>query len=359
MRASFKHSFIKYASYLLNSRSPARLFKSMTAGDGIIFTLHRVLPESERAFQPNKILEVTPEFLRETVVQVRQAGYEFVSLDTAMERLQNPNKSGPKFAVLTFDDGYKDNRDFAYPVLKELGVPFTIFITTDYSNHKSELWWIMLEMIIAQNDSLSLRCGDTRFDYECASLEQKEAVFHTARCILVSEVPESAQREVICEAADRYELDWRRLCPELILSFEELQELASDPLVSFGAHTDTHPMLARLSTGDEIRQHIQAGVQEISEKLGQKPSMLAYPYGFAEAIDERCEAVAEELGFTAAVTTQPGTLSEANLKRPYYLPRVSLNGLHQNHRMVDVYLTGAAFAAFHRVRRVRSFFKRA
>ncbi len=331
----------------------------MTAGDGIIFTLHRVLPESERAFQPNKILEVTPEFLRETVVQVRGVGYEFVSLDTALERLQNADKSGPKFAVLTFDDGYKDNRDVAYPVLKELGVPFTIFITSDYSNHKSELWWIMLEMLIAQNDSLSLRYGDVRFDYECASLAQKHAVFHSARCMLVSEVPESAQRAVICEAADRYGLDWRRLCPELILSFEELQELSRDPLVSFGAHTDTHPMLARLSSPEDIRQHIQAGVEEMSERLGQTPSMLAYPYGFADAVDERCEAVAEELGFVAAVTTQPGTLSVTNLKRRYHLPRVSLNGLHQNQRMVDMYLTGAAFAAYHGVRRIRSFFKRA
>ncbi len=246
----------------------------MTAGDGIIFTLHRVLPESERAFQPNKILEVTPEFLRETVVQVRRAGYEFVSLDAALEQLQNADKSGPKFAVLTFDDGYKDNRDVAYPVLKELGVPFTIFITSDYSNHKSELWWIMLEMLIAQNDSLSLRYGDVRFDYECASLAQKHAVFHSARCMLVSEVPENAQRAVVCEAADRYGLDWHRLCPELILSFEELQELSQDPLVSFGAHTDTHPMLARLSSPEDIRQHIQAGVEEMSERLGQTPSML-------------------------------------------------------------------------------------
>lgn len=358
MRKSFKHLFISCASYLFSSRGPARFFKGVTAGDGVIFTLHRVLPASDRAFQPNKLLEVTPEFLRDTVKQVRASGYEFVSLDVALERLRASEKSASRFAVLTFDDGYKDNRDVAYPILKELNVPFTIFISSEYSNHNSELWWIILEQLIAENTSVSLRFGERQFTYDCSSLELKEAAFEASRCMLISEVPETAQRDVVREAAERYGHDWRALCQELILSFEELKELAQDPLVSLGAHTDTHPMLARLSTEEEIRQHIQAGQEEMLARLGKRPTMLAYPYGFAEAVDRRCEAVAEELGFAAAVTTQPGTLSAKNLERPYHLPRVSLNGLHQNQRMVDVYLTGAAFAAYHAVKRARSLLQR-
>ncbi|KZK80040.1 Polysaccharide deacetylase [Pseudovibrio sp. Ad46] len=359
MRKSFKHLFIDYASYFLSSRGPARLFRNMTAGDGIIFTLHRVLPEATGSFQPNKLLEVTPEFLRKTVIQVRQAGYEFISLDDALERLQSKRQCSQKFAVLTFDDGYKDNRDVAYPVLKELDVPFTVFISSEYSKHNSELWWIIIEQLIAENDHISFRYEDKQFDYDCTSLKHKEASFVSARCMLISEVPEAKQRAVIREAAERYGLDWRVLCRELILSFEELRAFSQDPLVSLGAHTDTHPMLARLSTREDIRQHIQAGLEEMTAQLGKTPTVLAYPYGFAEAVDKRCESVAEELSFAAAVTTQPGTLTTENLKRRYHLPRVSLNGLHQQQRMVDVYLTGAAFAAYYAVKRVRSFLRRA
>ncbi|WP_068008316.1 polysaccharide deacetylase family protein [Pseudovibrio axinellae] len=330
----------------------------MTAGDGVIFTLHRVLPASERAFQPNKLLEITPEFLRAVVLQVRSAGYEFVSLDAALERLQNEDKSDRKFAVLTFDDGYKDILEVAYPVLKALEVPFTIFVTSEYSNHRSEPWWAILEQLIAENERLTLADEGKVYAFNCGTLEQKEAAFEAARKVLISDLSERTQRRVIRDAADKHGLHWQELCRELFLSFEELNDLAEDPLVSLGAHTDTHPMLARLSSTAEIRQHILSGMEEMNARLGSQPTVLAYPYGFAAAVDERCEGVAEELGFKAAVTTQPGTLTTGSLKRRFRLPRVSLNGLHQNPRMVDVYLSGAAFVAYHAFARVRALVKR-
>ncbi len=356
---SFKHLFIRYASYLLSSRGPARLLRRFTEGQGIIFTLHRVLPETQGNFQPNKLLEITPEFLRSTILQVRRAGYEFVSLDAALERLKQNDESLGKFAVLTFDDGYKDNRDVAYPILKELGVPFTLFVTSSYSNHNSELWWIILEKLIAKNGHLSFEGEGQTYEYDCGSQAEKQQAFDDARCVFITHLSEKEQRAVIRRTAEKYGVDWRALCGELILSFEELAELAQDPLVTLGTHTDTHPMLARLGSTEEIRLHITNGLKEMEQQLGVKPSVLAYPYGFKQAVDARCEAVAQELGFVAAVTTQPGTLSASNLKRAYHLPRVSLNGLHQNQRMVDMYLTGTAFAAYHAVQWVRSIVTRA
>ncbi|SDR12356.1 Polysaccharide deacetylase [Pseudovibrio sp. Tun.PSC04-5.I4] len=354
VRITFKHLIIKYASYLLSSSGPARLFRAMTAGDGVIFTLHRVLPASDRMFQPNKLLEITPEFLRETVGQVRDAGYEFVSLEEGLRRLELPRAERNKFAVLTFDDGYKDNRDVAYPILKELNVPFTVFVTSEYSNHNSELWWVILERLIADNDSLTIRHRSTSLVYPCATLEEKNEAFGAARDALICRLTEEEQRSAIRDAAECYGLDWRALCKDLILSFEDLREFNQDPLVTLGAHTDTHPMLARLSSAEDMRQHIQSGLDEMKDRLGLEPVVLAYPYGFPAAVDERCEAVAEEMGFVAAVTTQPGTLRAGSLKRRFHLPRVSLNGMHQNQRMVDVYLTGAAFVAYHAARRIRN-----
>lgn len=354
MRNSLKHLIIRYSSYLLGANGVGGLLRPWTAGRGVIFTLHRVLPESDRPFQPNKLLEITPEFLRAAVAEVREHGYEFVSLDEALLRLRHPEQTHKRFAVLTFDDGYKDNRDVALPILKELGVPFTVFISSEFSRHASELWWVMLERLISERDEIELRYGDQCFVAACTELEEKESAFAEARAFLIEQVLEEDQRAVVREAAERYEFDLKALAEELILSFEELRTFAQEPLVSLGAHTDTHPMLARLTHTHDILAHMAQGLEQMELELGLRPRVLAYPYGFEDAVDGRCEAAAKELGFEAAVTTQPGTVSEVCLqRRPHHLPRISLNGLHQNRRMVSVYLCGAAFVFLRWARTLR------
>ena len=358
MRNSVKHLLIHYASYVLGPWGLGGLLRPWTAGRGVIFTLHRVLPESERLFQPNKLLEITPEFLREMIEEVRSAGYVFVSLEEALSRLRYPELSDQRFVVLTFDDGYRDNRDIAFPILKQLQVPFTVFVTSEFSRHRSEVWWVMLERLIEQLDEIELRSDGLRFVLPCADLQAKELAFEKARLFLIHNVPEAQQRFVVREVAQRYGFDLDALAEELILSFDELRAFAKEPLISLGTHTDTHPMLARLSHSHEILAHIAQGLEHMQQELGVRPKVLAYPYGFDMAVDPRCEAAARELGLEGAVTTQPGTLdSESFRRRPHHLPRVSLNGLHQNRRMVSVYLCGAAFVFFKWVKQIHMFLR--
>jgi peptidoglycan/xylan/chitin deacetylase (PgdA/CDA1 family) len=110
-------------------------------------------PRALAGFQPNRHLEISPEFLRATVERIRANGYKIIALDEAVDLL----KSGygrERYAVLTFDDGYRDNLEYALPVLKELGAPFTVFVASGLVDRSSELWWQALELIIAANDQI-------------------------------------------------------------------------------------------------------------------------------------------------------------------------------------------------------------
>ena len=78
------------------------------AGVGLILTFHRVRPSRPDGFQPNRSLEITPAFLEETISRIRASGLDIVSLDEAHRRLAARDFSR-RFAVLTFDDGYRDN----------------------------------------------------------------------------------------------------------------------------------------------------------------------------------------------------------------------------------------------------------
>ena len=99
-----------------------RLFAPYTGGAGVIFMLHHVDPSPPQAFEPNRILKVTPDFLEDVVREVIDTGFDIIPLDQVRERLENTDSEKP-FACFTLDDGYRDNREYAYPVFRRHNAP--------------------------------------------------------------------------------------------------------------------------------------------------------------------------------------------------------------------------------------------
>ena len=127
------------------------------------------------------------------------------------------------------------------------------------------------------------------------------------------------------------------------MDWRELAQLAADPLVTIGAHTVNHPMLAKLPA-DAARAEMDLSRSVIEAALSRRPQHLAYPFGDATTAGPREFAAAAALGFKTAVTTQPGVIFAAHRERLTALPRISLNGEYQQLRYVRVLLSGSATA---------------
>ena len=106
---------------------------------GRILMLHRVV--EQRGAGKNSELEVTPQFLEQTIKDYKQQGYRFVSIDEACGIIQSGKRQRHPFVCLTFDDGYRDNYTVALPLLRRLGVPFAVYITTGFVDNKMPMWW--------------------------------------------------------------------------------------------------------------------------------------------------------------------------------------------------------------------------
>ena len=89
-------------------------------GVGAILTLHHVRPPRPDRFQPNRLLEVTPRFLTRVVKTLRRSGLDLISLDE-MHRRMTEGDFSRHFVCLTFDDGYRDTLQWAYPILRRPG----------------------------------------------------------------------------------------------------------------------------------------------------------------------------------------------------------------------------------------------
>lgn len=105
---------------------------------GRILMLHRVVERQSEG--ENRELEITPDFLEQTIEAYRRQGQRFVSIDEACKIIVHGRTAHP-FVCLTFDDGYQDNHDIAYPILKQMNVPFAIYVTTGFINNRLPMWW--------------------------------------------------------------------------------------------------------------------------------------------------------------------------------------------------------------------------
>ena len=150
--------------------------KPYVGGVGVILTLHHVRPPRPDRFQPNRLLEVTPRFLTRVIKLLRRSNVDLVSLDEMHRRLSEGDFAR-RFVCLTFDDGYRDTLQYAYPILKEAGVPFAVYVATSFPDRLGELWWLALEAVIARNDGVALEIDGRHRSFACGTVEEKYALY--------------------------------------------------------------------------------------------------------------------------------------------------------------------------------------
>jgi Polysaccharide deacetylase len=205
--------------------------------------------------------------------------------------------------------------------------------------------------VVARNDRVRLLIDGEERGFECAGVADKRHLFDELYRWLRSLRTEEELRAVIRDLARRYHVDIAAFCDDLCMSWDELAKLAADPLVTIGAHTVSHSMLAKLPP-DAVRAEMDLSRSIIEAALGTRPEHLSYPIGDSTSAGPREFAIAAELGFKTAVTTRPGVLFRSHSGHLTALPRISLNGEYQRLRYVRVLLSGSATAMWNGFRRL-------
>lgn len=303
-------------------------------GRGVVFTLHHVRPHVPQAFAPNAHLEITPRFLDSALSRLRRKGYRFVPLDQVPVLLAEP-EGGPPFAAFTLDDGYRNNVEHALPVFARHQAPFTVFVAKGFAEGSHSIWWETLAILLRRAPEIrfdfgrgSERLGLDSPQQQWTAFDRFAAYIHGSNEAHAVAAIDMLARENGIEPTD--------IVRDLVMGPGELQWLATHPLASLGAHTISHRALARLPEA-EARIEMQVSADYVEAVAGIRPDTIAYPYGTPAAATAREARIARNLGFTLAVTTQPG-LPAAQLTG--YLPRLSLNGFYQKRRYVSALASG-------------------
>lgn len=318
----------------------------LTRGQGAILMFHNVRPEVSRAYAPNQPLEITPEFLETTIHLLRRLDYEIIPVAEVADRLAR--NDGARFAALTFDDGYRDNLEFAAPILQRHKAPYAIYVTTGFVDRTSRLWWLELEAAIGSLNQLDMEIAGERFSEPARTPAEKCSAYVRAYGFLRKH-DEQAMLDCISDLLIQSgaQADFGQLC----MTWDEIRTAAQDPLCTIGAHTLTHARLAKYDA-DHVRHELLESRQIIEREIGRSVVHLAYPFGDALSAGPAEFAIARECGYQTALTTRPGVVFADHRKHLMALPRLAVHGGWQNVRSLESLLTGAPFALWNLGRRI-------
>jgi peptidoglycan/xylan/chitin deacetylase (PgdA/CDA1 family) len=350
--ANLRNSIFRAGLETLYFSGAHRVLSTFYGGVGLIFTLHHVRPARKDRFQPNRLLEITPQFLEGTIERLRKRDVDLVSMDELYQRLSRQDFSR-RFAAFTFDDGYRDNLEYALPILEKHEVPFAQYIATSFPDRMGELWWVALERVVAKAQRMVIEIDGNEHFFTCERNDQKREAFAQIYGWLRSLNDEKQMRKIVRDLCERYGADASAPCRDLCMTWPEIEQMANSKLATIGAHTVNHVMLKKWPR-EKALEEMRRSREVIEASLDKPCEHFAYPVGDPTSAGPREFELAVEAGFKTAVTTRPGVLFPEHREHLTALPRVSLNGNFQALRFVDVFLSGAPFALWNKFQRVNA-----
>ncbi|WP_201497178.1 polysaccharide deacetylase family protein [Psychrobacter arenosus] len=296
------------------------------SGIATIFALHRVADFNPKSLTAD--LNVSPKFLENFIIELKQKGYDFISIDDLYNILVNQEDVKNK-VLFTLDDGYLDNYTIAYPIFKRHQVPFTVYLTTNFADHKAILWWYSLERLILGHDEIVLSDGAK---YSCLNAKQhREAFKHIRQRIL--DLNQSNLEEELNALFSNYQIDWLSDVRSLAMDWDDVIELNKDDLATIGGHTLGHPVISQLSD-EQLYDEIVLSNQIITQRINSPVEHFAYPYGRKQHASHREFDLITSLGLKTAVTTRKGNIFPEHSQYLSCLPRRMLEEKYAYYKMI-------------------------
>jgi peptidoglycan/xylan/chitin deacetylase (PgdA/CDA1 family) len=308
---------IKLLERALTTRPPAL----------VVLTYHRI---AERGTDPfyDPVISAAPQTFRAQLewLRKRMRILTLLELDERV-RLGPPWKEPAAF--VTFDDGYRDNFDEAVPILRELGVPATFFIPTEFLESPKLPWWDHVAYVIKQTARRQLRLKrspgdlDSPLAVELDGNSRDSAIAAVIRAILderVADLPWFLEH-LATEAEVNVETE--SLGRDLFMGWAEVRHLTdSDGRLTVGSHAHSHQNLSKLDPESQARE-LGLSKQILGERLGREIAAIAYPFGWPGTYTHATKTAAQEAGYRLAFASTTG-VNYPGVLDPFEINRIGV-----------------------------------
>lgn len=317
MRKAFK----KAAGHVLGNHLSFKLLRFLNGKRLIILNYHRVTREAEREdIRQDGICADVASF--EAQMSFISRFYRCVSENEVLESIANGGMIHDHSVWVTFDDGYRDVYQNAYPVLKKYSVPATIFIATGYINKQVIPWDDYAAKAIRKTTlkKIEFVWGKREYALFLRTEKEKTAAINSLWKILGTR--SLANNDYLTTLTSLLKVKIEDI-DDLFMSWGQIKEVSENGL-SIGAHTMSHKILSNLSK-DEVAKEISGSKNEIEKRLNRNVLSFVYPVGKQQDFClQACVPILKDNNIELALTTVGG-FEKLRPKDRFNLRRVGIN----------------------------------
>ena len=298
-----------------------RLKRLLSPNTLTVLNYHRVLPideDSKSLFMPN--VSATPEMFANQMAYLAK-NYRVISVDDLVDWFNGGEALPTNAALITFDDGYLDNYEYAFPILREYGFSAVIFLTTNFLDRELIFFWDLIAYCIdaAESEKIYLsRIGEVSLQGDKQEVV-KELVNR------VKYYSEDDKKAVLRELADICGVSvGEEISGASAMSWGNAAEMVGQG-IEFGGHTVNHPILSKVADEEAVYE-ISESKRIIEEKIQREVLCFAYPNGQVGDFTARTQGIVRESGYQVAFSliSGPSALDEVRQGR-YEIRRIFLS----------------------------------
>jgi peptidoglycan/xylan/chitin deacetylase (PgdA/CDA1 family) len=303
----------------------APLFTPLLRGAGCIFMMHR-FADPDRGNGGHD-----PTLLRANLAYLRRHRFDLVSVHELFRRMRDRDRRLAKSVAFTIDDGYADFASAGAPAFAEFDCPATVFVVTGVTDDRGWYWWDRLSFVLQQSErnAITVEIGGEAVHL---AWPDRAAAPRIARTIIdrMKRVSDGERRRVLQSVEDALAAEVPPIAPPRYASmtWDEVRACARGG-TTFGAHTVTHPILAR--TDDAVARHeIETSWRRLRQETGGAVPVFCYPNGDTGDLGPREMSILRDVGVEGAVTSRPGYASasafHADADAPFLVRRFPYGG---------------------------------
>ena len=312
----------RLARWIHRTGLPSLLGKLPQRNALVVINYHRVGDAERTPYDPGVFSADATEFRAQMEFVARHMAP--LTLAESLAYLQDPAQrhgSGRCRALITFDDGYLDNFEVAFPILREVGLQGVFFLPTSLVGSAEIPWWDVIAFIVksARRRAFQLTYPRAaRFDLDVDGLGN-----------VLREVLNLYKQPEMLDA-DRFVGELEAACqgrrPEegkaerCFMSWDEAAKMARGGM-AIGAHTHTHRLLGRLPESEQ-RDELATSRRILRERVNVEAETIAYPVGQPSSFTSRTKALAAEAGYRAGFSFYGGINGGSHPVDPFDVRRV-------------------------------------
>jgi peptidoglycan/xylan/chitin deacetylase (PgdA/CDA1 family) len=267
----------------------------------LVLNYHRI-GNPEETLYDSGVFSATAESLEEQV-RFLKLNLEIIDLEEAIDIAEKRTRLRDTRVLLTFDDGYRDNYDLAFPILRAYGVQGVFFLPTAFIGTDSIPWWDEIANLIQRAITGTIRLpGLPDRTFDLADSNRRPAI--DAALALYKSLPASAGERFLNDLAERCQIERCNGKERLFATWEEVGEMVRGGM-AIGSHTHNHKVLSRTSEEDQTHE-LSLSKRILEERLGVPVTALAYPVGLPDSFSLTTRELARQIQYRIAFSFHGG-----------------------------------------------------